>query len=1148
MRTFRSRLILSIFLLAVFAGSTVFGVSRNVSAAAPTDLNPASTQVNPVSPVTIGGFKVVGSLPTSATVLVTVAVPLLNLGLASSLEAAISNPQSPDFRHFLSQQTIQQDFLPVAQYQSTLSYLQSHDFTIWNTAEDSIIVASATVAQMQSSLGLSFQMYSNGTASYYSAFGSPTLSGIYVYSSNATILLVNHPSITVGTQSATGMVSQIPQNSEGVPNVTSPIEGIQMPSLLSTYNAASLVANGDNGKGKTIGIFEFGGTPYMSEELQEYDSLTGLANPPSFTTVPVGPYDPNLGTAEVEEELDVEASHAMAPGASIIVYVGNDALNWAPIIAVVDEQDAVNVLTQSWLLFESLLSNDGPGVYDFNVLLGDQYFLLGSLEGITFSAASGDRGAVGYAGQPLGSQSWPATSPYVTAVGGTQTYLTFDGTKVVSSKQTAWSNYPFEPNQANYGGSTGGVDALEPKPWYQDGLATPASYPNGRLVPDLSLQAALFPASYVLVDSREVSSSTGYTILLVGGTSESTPLLAGLVCDIDTAIGGSLGLINPFIYQVAQSSSYTKYFTPITYGFNGAWVDSSGYNLVNGWGAPNIGAWAQYFETHSPGSAPSLQVSVSGGEDGIEFAAGQTISVSATPVSGTTPTSDTYSAQLVTLQGTVASATLDYNSVAKAWQGTITVPSEASGESNVQVSGTVSGQEAFGFAQAFTSYLAVVETPFASEVYGTAPWSTQFGIPINLVIYDLFGNQITTGSYGFTASSYNTLTNKYSPIATKTFANSMGTFSSTLTGNYPLTPVHIVLNGLYGFISFQNGVGLLSTFTLSQVNSQPGTVSPGQYLQVQAAVQAPENTPNIISEETGEPLSVTIEQASTIVASLVSPAGKVVSSVNVGADVGGFLGELPVPASSASGIYTVWLKSSYQSIDLDGAWVNGTYFGKVFVAPQTAIVPKIKLSPNPVGEGQNVQITANIQYANGQEVTYGMFSATLYPAYDSNNYATYSALPAGAIPLWYNPSMNRWVGDVVMPSKTSLGWIGGETYFNQGLYPGIVTTPVKGPWDAYVSGESWNGVPTTTDESAQQGFKVGAGALPATPSYSRSLLAPYAASAFASAPGKLVATTPFSAVDSSVIVGTILAAVASLLAVSTVTSVVSGRTRIPTFP
>jgi hypothetical protein len=239
-------------------------------------------------------------------------------------------------------------------------------------------------------------------------------------------------------------------------------------------------------------------------------------------------------------------------------------------------------------------------------------------------------------------------------------------------------------------------------------------------------------------------------------------------------------------------------------------------------------------------------------------------------------------------------------------------------------------------------------------------------------------------------------------------------------------------------------------------------------------LQAPTNTPNIISSKTGLPLAETIQLASTVRASLVSPGGEVVSSVilrETSAD--NYFGYLKVPTGAASGIYTIRLHSYYQSIDLNDMYINGAYFGQVYVAPQSAIVPKITLTPNPVDEGQNVQIRANIAYANGTEVKYGMYSATLYPAYDANNYAYYTGLPAGEIPLWYDPAFNLWVGNVTMPSRGNLGWIGGNTFFAGNVgYPGVVSSPVSGPWYAYVSGVSADGVPTTTNINAQQGFTV----------------------------------------------------------------------------
>jgi subtilase family serine protease len=148
----------------------------------------------------------------------------------------------------------------------------------------------------------------------------------------------------------------------------------------------------------------------------------------------------------------------------------------------------------------------------------------------------------------------------------------------------------------------------------------------------------------------------------------------------------------------------------------------------------------------------------------------------------------------------------------------------------------------------------------------------------------------------------------------------------------------------------------------------------------------------------------------------------------------------------------------------------------VYVAGQAPITPKITLSPNPVSEGGLLTIKANIQFANGSEVKYGFYTATLYPAYDSNNYAAYTAIPAGEIPLWYNPALNLWVGNVTMPSSTSLGWIGGitpfRTFTNYVTPIGIVTAPVSGAWDAFVTGLTSSGIPTTNALSSQQGFTV----------------------------------------------------------------------------
>lgn len=1068
MKFLRRAEILSLFLVLLFLAGAVFGVPKVTNAS--TEVNPASTVVNPVSATVLNGFKETNSLSSSFPVILEVAIPLENLPLLQSMVTEISTPGSTEYRHFLSQSTIQQLFLPVSKFDSTLSFLQSNGFTVLSTAEDSMIVASGTIAQVQSVLGLTVGFYSNGTVGYYSASGTPAISGVYIYSSNVTGLIVQHPSQIV-TESSTN----VKDGPTGSPNVTSPIEAYDAADLRSVYNASSLVSSGYNGKGENIGLFEYYGDAYIAQELQAYDAEEGLPNPPSITVVPVGPYNPNLGDefqASIEVSLDVEASHAMAPGANITVYVGNGALPWAPIIATVDQQDIVNVLSQSWFNPEIYYPYEGPSFMVFNNILTDQYFMLGSLEGITFTVASGDRGGTGFGGQPAGSQGWPATSPYVVSVGGLETYLTFSGTSVVSWYQTAWSNEGFEPTLANYGGDTGGVSNTEPKPWYQNNIATPASYPNGRLGPDLSLNAALWPGIFSVVDSRTIGlDTTGYTTIIIGGTSEASPLFAGLITVLDQKLDSRLGFITPALYKMGENSSlYTKDFTPITFGYSTPWTASYGFNLETGWGSPNIGEMAQYFSSVISTTYPTIEVYAlnSLGQQPYEFTAGQNIYVNATVI----PSNSSYhfTAELVTLQGTLAKVALTYAGNNN-WTGMITVPSSASGISYLNVNGSVSGTQVFGFTQLFTGYIATILSPYA--VPGLLPWSTLLGFNVTAVITNLNDNLVTSGSYNFTNYLYSISTNRYEAIGTQSLSYAPTEFAWTVP-IIPYTqtgPMNILLNGgAFGFIPFIDEVGLTPVFIIPPQNAEPGAVSPGQYLRIEGTLQAPINTPDIISIESGLPLAETIDIASNFTASLVSPSGHVVSTANIGPTTSGsYLGYLQVPTSAKSGLYDIMMNTVYESIDL-GMDVNGSYFGQVYVSDQPAIVPEITLVPNPVAEGRSLTIIANIAYANGTEVKYGNYAATLYPAYDSNNYAYYSELTAGEIPLWYNTVANRWVGSVVMPSATSLGWIGGVTPYDPG--PGIVTTPVSGPWDAYVSGLSADGVPTTTNISAQHSFRV----------------------------------------------------------------------------
>ena len=145
------------------------------------------------------------------------------------------------------------------------------------------------------------------------------------------------------------------------------------------------------------------------------------------------------------------------------------------------------------------------------------------------------------------------------------------------------------PNQVNEGGSTGGVSVMEPIPWYQANITSETSlgYPNGRLTPDISFNANVFPGAIFVFPGDEEGIS--------GGTSESSPLFAGLLTLVMGAIHNSTGLINPALYSLAQNpTDYAHAFYPINFGYNDPWTASPSlkYNLITGLGSLNIAYFA----------------------------------------------------------------------------------------------------------------------------------------------------------------------------------------------------------------------------------------------------------------------------------------------------------------------------------------------------------------------------------------------------------------------------------------------------------------------------------------------------------------------------------------------------------------------------
>ncbi len=259
-----------------------------------------------------------------------------------------------------------------------------------------------------------------------------------------------------------------------------------------------------------------------------------------------------------EETLDVEAVHGMAPAAKI-VYVGapNSFQDLDAALNHVVDQHLASIVTNSYGWNSELLP---PGyVKPFNDIL-----MQGAAEGIGIYFSSGDNSdeshTVGYV-----TADFPASSPWVTAVGGTSlavgknnSYLFETGWGTARSSWTGTDWNPPAPGTWVYGGG-GGVSQLFPEPDYQKGVVPNSVFKTqgrtGRAVPDISIDGD--PNTGYLVGQTQTfpDGTVKYSEYRLGGTSLSSPLMAGIMALADQAAGTPHGFVNPVLYANVAGTS-----------------------------------------------------------------------------------------------------------------------------------------------------------------------------------------------------------------------------------------------------------------------------------------------------------------------------------------------------------------------------------------------------------------------------------------------------------------------------------------------------------------------------------------------------------------------------------------------------------------
>jgi subtilase family serine protease len=537
---------------------------------------------------------------------------LLSLPNESAVEAevkAVSTPGSSSFRNFLTPAQFRSTYSPSASSVAAVeSWIRSARLKVAAVAPSRLYVeVTGTMGQAESLVGTALHTYAYqglDIAEPVTNYNIPaSLSGVVAGVVNLDdASLLQRPTTDTGSAPAatTSKVSPdgtLPGPPPGVhygvqpcsayygqkiSTAQPPAYGQAWPYTICGYSADQYeqafglyngIQNGTDGSGVNVAILDAYASPTMLSDADTWSTQNNLPAP-DFTQIPAKADKYNLEKEcdpqgwYGEETLDVEAVHAMAPGAHI-VFVGAKNCGggldtaWASTI----DNHLASVVTDSWT---DGSENLPAGLIDFY----HEYLLEAATTGVTVMFSSGDDGD-DVAATGTKQVTLPDSDPYATAVGGTSTEIGQNGNIVF---QAGWSSFYSALSKTNTwtpkppgtfsSGAGGGTSILYPQPYYQAGVV-PAKISKYfgktpmRAVPDVAMPAD--PNTGLLIgETQKFSDGTYYSTYRLGGTSLSSPLFAGVVADAVQFNGSAIGFINPLLYENIDKSAITDVTAPST--------------------------------------------------------------------------------------------------------------------------------------------------------------------------------------------------------------------------------------------------------------------------------------------------------------------------------------------------------------------------------------------------------------------------------------------------------------------------------------------------------------------------------------------------------------------------------------------------------
>jgi pseudomonalisin len=537
----------------------------------------AATQTRPVGSAT--GRHAMATAPGQAqTITVRVGLKLRNV---KQLQAAIRARQIVDPATFAKTYGPSQD-----QIAGVVSYLHEQGFTGVRAEPNGLIVSGTGPRE---TIERAFRTHIAQFAGSKPFFGNTTPAYVPAKLAGAVVAVMGLNNAQVAGPPPKRLLKKASPAATAQP-CTVNVEGVcprfyDPPSFQLAYDAASAPTGAKTG----VAIMTEGDLSGAIADFRTNEREFGLPQA-AITTVRVGA--PSTDTSGNDEwTLDMTYSTGMA-GAVKQLYLYN--------FASLDDSDIVMGFNK-WVTDDKApianASFGGCEVFPYTdgaMLMADEVLVQAAAQGQTMFVSTGDNGAycnnfVDTNGAPCGGPmaEWPAVSPYVVAVGGTDLLSNPDGSYL---GEAAWEA----------GG--GGLSQFEYSPSWENGVqpvgTTPAGY-SYRGVPDVAMDASLETGALLYTSGSAVNGSC--TPCTTGGTSLASPLAAGVYARMQSAAGNRLGfgaVVFYGIYNANPSSSETSGGPPPTQlvggfhdilsGSNGAYTGLPRYDYTTGLGSFDV--------------------------------------------------------------------------------------------------------------------------------------------------------------------------------------------------------------------------------------------------------------------------------------------------------------------------------------------------------------------------------------------------------------------------------------------------------------------------------------------------------------------------------------------------------------------------------